>query len=29
MIKLSIGLAIIKVFTVAGSYIRFMEELVS
>ncbi len=29
MIKLSIGLAIITVFTVAGSYIRFMEELVS
>jgi len=29
MIKLTIGVAVLVVFSVAGSYIRFMEELIS
>ncbi len=29
MIKLTIGVAVLVVFSVAGSYIKFMEELIS
>jgi hypothetical protein len=29
MIKLTIGAAVLMVFSVVGSYIRFMEELIS
>ncbi len=29
MFKITIGVAVLMVFSVAGSYIRFMEELMS